>query len=56
MYWTLDKKENKPGLYKNREDLAKDFKGRIKKPNLNYHFSECKKKEVVINDVWIVRF
>jgi hypothetical protein len=56
MYWTLDKKNNKPGLYSKRPKLVEAFKGRITKYNLNYHFSQCKKTEVVIDKVWIVRF
>jgi hypothetical protein len=56
MYWTLDFKTDKPGLHKNRKLLVEDFKDRITTHNLDYHFSVCKKTEVIINNIWIVRF
>ena len=56
MYWTLDKTNNIPGLFKNRKKLKEAFGDRITTTNLNYHFSKCKKVQAVISDIWIVRF
>ena len=56
MYWTLDKSNNTPGLFKNRELLQNAYSDKLTDSNLNYHFSRCKKMEVVISNIWIIRF